>query len=137
MKAQKIILPKYHDWTIYAYYATSMYAVDEVMEKLWEIGIDATNARQAFENLSNGKLDTGLCYSNFAMRKSVLVVALSSSPAEFMNSLTHEATHACVHIASALNLDHKSEEFAYLVGDLCMEMHPVVSRYLCECCNKK
>lgn len=137
MIRQKITLPNYGNWEIYAYYATTRYAVDEIMERLWEIGIDATNARQAFENLMNGKLDTGLCYSNYTSRKSVLVVALTSSPDEFLNSLTHESAHACVHIATALGVNHKSEDFAYMVGDLCQEMYPKVSHLLCDCCRNK
>lgn len=137
MIRQTITLRKYGDWTIHAYYATTKYAVDEIMEKLWEVGVDATNARQAFDNLSSGDLNTGLCYSNYSSRKSVLVVALASSPTEFMNSLTHEAVHACVHIASALGVNHKSEDFAYMVGDLCGEMYPYVSHKLCKCCSKK
>jgi hypothetical protein len=137
MIRQKITLPNYGNWEIYAYYATTRYAVDEIMERLWEIGIDATNARQAFENLTSGKLDTGLCYSNYSSRKSVLVVALTSSPDEFLNSLTHESTHACVHIATALGVNHKSEDFAYMVGDLCQEMYPKVNHLLCDCCRNK
>lgn len=137
MIRQRIVLPNYNNWEIYAYYATTRYAVDEIMERLWEIGIDATNARQAFENLSSGKLDTGLCYSNYSSCKSVLVVALTSSPDEFLNSLTHEATHACVHIATVLGVNHKSEDFAYMVGDLCQEMYPKVNHLLCDCCRNK
>lgn len=136
MIRQHIVLHKYDDWEIFAYYATTRYAVDEIMEQLWDIGVDAHNARQAFENLSSGDIDTGLCYSNFAMRKSVLVVARTSSPAEFLNSLTHESAHACVHIATALGINHKSEDFAYLIGELCREMYPDVKHLLCECCRK-
>lgn len=137
MIRQKIVLPDYYNWEIYAYYATTRYAVDEIMERLWEIGIDATNARQAFENLTSDKLDTGLCYSNYSSRKSVLVVALTSSPDEFLNSLTHESTHACVHIATALGVNHKSEDFAYMVGDLCQEMYHSIKHLLCDCCRTK
>lgn len=137
MIRQKITLPKYDNWEIYAYYATTRYAVDEIMEKLWEAGIDAYNARQAFESLTRGELNSGLCYSNYSSRKSVLVVALASSADEFLNSITHEATHACVHIATALGVNHKSEDFCYLVGDLCQEMYPKVKHLLCDCCRSK
>lgn len=137
MIRQKITLPDYDNWTIYAYYATTRYAVDEIMERLWEIGMDANNARQAFENLSMGNLNTGLCYSNYSMRKSVVVVALTSSADEFINSLTHEATHACVHIASAMGVNHRSESFAYMVGELCRDMYPRIKHLICDCCRHK
>ena len=135
MIRQKITLPKYDNWEIMAYYATSRYAVDEIMEQLWLIGIDSNNAQRAFDNLSSRKLDTGLCYSNYSLRKSVLVVALTSTASEFMNSLTHEFTHACIHISTALGIDKQSEDFAYMMGDLCQIAFNRVSDLLCEHCR--
>lgn len=137
MIKQRFILPEYGNWEICAYYAVSRYAVDEIMEQLWDIGIDSTNARHAFDSLTRGELNSGLCYSNYSSRKSVIVVALTSSADEFINSLTHEVTHACVHIATALGVNHKGEDFCYLVGDLCQEMYPKVKHLLCDCCRSK
>lgn len=137
MIRQKIVLPKYDDWEVDAYFAVSTYYVDEIMEQLHDIGIDGKNAKTAWENISSEKLDTGLCYSNYKKRKTVLVVALTSSSAEFMNSLTHEIAHCAVHISIVLGVDYRSEEFAYLVGELSREMYPMVKHLLCECCRKK
>lgn len=137
MIRQKITLPDYDNWTIYAYYATTRYAVDEIMERLWEIGMDANNARQAFENLSRGNLNTGLCYSNYSMRKSVLVIALTSSPAEFINSWHHELEHLESHIGKVFNLDPTGEDIAYLSGELAMEMYPRIKHLICDCCRHK
>lgn len=137
MIRQKITLPDYDNWTIYAYYATTRYAVDEIMERLWEIGMDANNARQAFENLSMGNLNTGLCYSNYSMRKSVLVIALTSSPAEFINSWHHELEHLESHIGKVFNLDPTGEDIAYLSGELAMEMYPRIKHLICDCCRHK
>lgn len=137
MIRQKITLPDYDNWTIYAYYATTRYAVDEIMERLWEIGMDANNARQAFENLSSGNLNTGLCYSNYSMRKSVLVIALTSSPAEFINSWHHELEHLESHIGKVFHLDPTGEDIAYLSGELAMEMYPRIKHLICDCCRHK
>lgn len=137
MIRQKLTLPDYDNWTIYAYYATTRYAVDEIMERLWEIGMDANNARQAFENLSMGNLNTGLCYSNYSMRKSVLVIALTSSPAEFINSWHHELEHLESHIGKVFNLDPTGEDIAYLSGELAMEMYPRIKHLICDCCRNK
>lgn len=137
MIRQKITLPDYDNWTIYAYYATTRYAVDEIMERLWEIGMDANNAIQAFENLSMGNLNTGLCYSNYSMRKSVLVIALTSSPAEFINSWHHELEHLESHIGKVFNLDPTGEDIAYLSGELAMEMYPRIKHLICDCCRHK
>lgn len=134
MIRQIITLPKHRGWKIYAYYATTGYAVDEIIERMWEIGVDAQRAKEAYDNLTSGKLNSGLCYSNYRQRKSVFVVALTTSPAEFFNSLTHEvAAHLCMHIATCLRIDVKSEDYAYLVGDLCGEIYPAVKHLLCDC----
>lgn len=134
MIRQVITLHKY-DWIIYAYYAVSTYYIDDIMEHLWQVGVDAKNAQRAYNNLSSGDLNTGLCYSNKKNRETVLVVAKTSSAGEFLNSLTHEASHACVHIASATGVDLISEDYAYMVGDLCGEMYPKVKQLLCEHCR--
>jgi hypothetical protein len=107
------------------------------MERLWEIGMDANNARQAFENLSMGNLNTGLCYSNYSMRKSVLVIALTSSPAEFINSWHHELEHLESHIGKVFNLNPTGEDIAYLSGELAMEMYPRIKHLICDCCRHK
>lgn len=137
MIRQKITLSKYHDWEIYAYYAVTTYYIDEILEHLWNIGIDGSNALNAYNNLSKNSLNSGLCYSNYAKKKTVIVVAKSSSAKEFLNSMAHEASHACTHVATALHIDLRSEDYAYMVGDLCMEMYDKVKHLLCDCCRNK
>lgn len=136
MIRQKIKLKEY-DWTIYAYYAVTTYYVDEIMEHLWDIGIDGNKAQRAYRSMSKGNLDTGLTYSNYARRESIIVVAKTSSADEFLNSMTHEAAHTCVHIALASFVDLKSEAFAYMVGDLCMEIGKKTKHLMCDCCRNK
>ena len=134
---QRIVLPKYGDWVVHAYYAVSTYYVDDIMLKLWEANIDADNAKEAWDNLSKSDVDTGLCYSNYKKRETVLVIAKTSSAAEMLNSLTHECAHCCVHISTAFGIDYRSEEFCYMIGELCREMYPRVKNLLCDCCRKE
>lgn len=136
MIRQKIYLPKY-DWTVYCYYAVSTYYVDEIMERLYEIGADANKAEQAYDNLSAGDLDTGLCYSNYNLRKSVMVVGKASSPAEFFNSLVHENRHLTSHIAKTFNLPSTGEDVAYIAGNISREIYPKVCHLLCNCHSKE
>lgn len=136
MITQEIYIPKYR-WTIHAYYAVTTYYVDEIMEHLWRIGIDGQSAKKAYENLRENSLDSGLCYSNYANRETIIVVAKTSSAEEFLNSMVHEASHACTHIATAMYVNLKGEDFAYMVGDLCMEMYPKVKGLICDCCRNK
>lgn len=137
MIRQKITLPDYGNWEIYAYFAVSGYWVDEIMEKLWEIGCDGETALQAYRNLASSELDTGLCYSNYRERKSVMVVALTSSPAEFANSWHHEMCHLVAHIGKVYDLDPLGEDAAYLSGEISMEMFPKIHHLLCQDCRNK
>lgn len=137
MIRQKLTLSKYAGWEIYAYYAVSTYYTDEIMEHLWYLGVNSSNAKRAYKNLSSDNLDTGLCYSNPSQRKSIIVVAKTSSASEFLNSLTHEVTHACVHIATELGVNMQSEDFAYMVGEMCRDMYDDVKHLLCDCCRNE
>ena len=136
MIRQKIILKDYDDWEIYAYYAVTTYYVDEIMEMLWNVGVDPENAETAYKNMSASKLDTGLCYSNHKQKKTVVVIAITSSADEFLNSLVHELTHACMHISSYFGLDVYGERYAYMIGSLCREIYPNVKTLLCDHCRK-
>lgn len=132
MIRQRITLRDYNDWEIYAYYSATTYYLEEIMQKLWEIGVEPDDAQAAYNNMSSGKLDTGLCYSNYKQRKTILVIAKASSAEEFLNSLVHEVTHACVHISNYHELDLNGERFAYMMGELCKKIYPIVRTLLKE-----
>lgn len=136
MITQEIYIPKY-DWLIHAYFAVDDYYTDDIMQHLWELGCDAEPARRAYENLSSGELNTGLCYSNYKLRETVMVIAKTSSADEFLNSLLHELTHFQSHVQKAYELEKTGEDVAYLVGDVVMLMYPKIQHLLCDCCRAK
>lgn len=131
---QEVIIPKY-DWRVQCFFAVDGYYLDDIMEKLWEIGCDGSTAKKAYDNINANELNTGLCYSNARMRETVIVTAITSSAAEFAHSWVHELSHCAVHIAQASNIDIRGEEFCYLVGNLAKTLHPFVSDLLCNCCR--
>ena len=137
MIRQKIVLPEYGGWTIYCFYAVTRYDVHEIMSRLHSIGCDSSSAKKAYRNLSESKLNTGLCYSNARQRRTVFVTALTTCAAEFINSWHHELGHLESHICEAYGMNPKGEEIAYLSGDLAMEMFPKIKHLICECCRKK
>ena len=51
---QQVKLEKYNDWLIDVYYGVTRFHVNTIMDKLYEIGCDGRNAKQAYENLSSG-----------------------------------------------------------------------------------
>jgi hypothetical protein len=136
MIRQTIYIDKY-DWVVNAYYYVSEYYTDEIMEMLWELSCDSATAKKAYENLSSGELDTGMCYSNYVKKRSVMVIARTSSAAEFFNSLHHELTHLQAHIASTFRLNPLGEDIAYLTGEVAREIFPKVKHLICDCCRTK
>ena len=136
MIRQRIYLDNY-DIVVHAYYAVSQYYADEILDKMYDLGCRGDKLRMAEENLYSGKLDTGLTYYSPRHREAVMVIALTSSAAEFYNSLIHELSHLTAYIAKWDKMSFTGEDIAYLEGDTAREMFPKVQPLLCDCCRKK
>lgn len=130
MIRQEIYLDKV-GWTVVAYIAVTHFEVDEIMQTLERAGCRGRNLESAYRNLSSGSLNTGLCFSGDGV--SVLVISVTSSKPQFLNSLVHESHHLATQIGSSLGYDLMGEDVCYLAGKIAEEMYPAVGRYLCEC----
>ena len=135
MTVQDFSLPRY-GWRVRVYYAVTTYRVRDIIADLRRIGCHGGDLRRAFASLWRGDLDTGLTYSNRRTRESVMVIGLTSSAAEFQNSLDHEKGHLVKHISLAFSLDPYGEEQQYLSGEIGQRMCPVARKFLCEHCRK-
>ena len=136
MIRQRFLIERYY-WNVTAYYAVSGYHYNEIMGSLRRIGCSGDNLRSAEKNLKENKLDSGLTYSNYAMRETVMVVALASSAKQFHRALMHEIRHLQSHIATAYNIDEKGEEVCYLLDDIVDEVHDKTASLICNCCRTK
>lgn len=136
MKRAKIYIDKY-DWLVTAYIAITHYEADQILCDLRSIGCYGDTFLVADKKLNENELDSGLTYSSYKDRESVMVTALASSTKQQFNTITHEICHVCAHIAKEVGIDVYSEEFAYLVGDFSMELFPYIKNLLCNCCRKK
>lgn len=125
------------DWSVTVFFAINEYWVDEIMEELWYLGIDAENAKRAYKNLSSGELNTGLCYSNYQKHKSVVVISKTTTADELFNSTLHEFKHLSSHIAKACDLEETGEEIAYATGELAHDMWKHVKHLFCDHCRCK
>lgn len=125
------------EWDVTVFFAIDEYWVGEIIEKLWEIGIDSANAKKAYQNISSGEINTGLCYSNYELHKSVMVIGMASDAAELFNSLLHEFKHLSSHMAKACGLEDTGEEIAYATGELAHDMWRHIKHLLCDCCREK
>ena len=135
MITQDFYLPKYGGWHVKVFYAATSSKARMIMEELANIGCHGVDLVTAARNLSNGKPDTGLTYSNYHLRETVMVVSITSSPAQFLNSWTHEMLHLCRHVSTCFGLDPYGEETAYLSGTVAQKMFPVAKKFLCEHCR--
>lgn len=136
MIRQRFHIDKYN-WNVTAYYAITKYNIGEIMYNLKCIGCDGDFMRDAYINLSENKLNSGLTYSNSFLRETVMVVALASSAKQFHRALMHEIRHMQSHIATAFNIDEKSEEVCYLLDDIVGMIHDDIAPLICNCCRTK
>ena len=133
MIVQDIYLENW-DWYVRVFYAVDTYYVDQILGELECIGCTDENLKHV-EKCLKGK-NTGLTYSNLKYKCSIMVIGLTSSPAEFQNTMDHEKSHLAMHIGETLDLDVFGEEYEYLVGDIGQEMFPIAKQFLCEHCRK-
>lgn len=132
---QEIKVPEYR-WMIYAFYDTTASDLDAVMGALYDVNCDYGTAQRAYENLSEGKRNTGLCYSNYRHRLSVLVISRTTSASEFISTWHHELCHLQSHIADVCHIDKMGEDLAYLTGSIAQKMFPKIKHLFCDCCRK-
>lgn len=134
MIRQRLHIDRY-GWDVTVYHAVSQYWADEIYRHLLSIGCSGEYAKGAYENLQRSELNTGLTYSNLRDRVSVVVIALTSSAEEYINSFCHELRHLCNHIEEGCGIDSGSEEACYLAGDLAAQMYRESHKLMCDNCR--
>lgn len=123
------------DWYVTVYYAVDTFYMDDILGNLEEIGCSEKKIDEIAESLVKHQYNTGLTYSNLRGRCSVMVIGLTSTPAQFQNTFDHEKGHLAMHICEVDGIDPFSEEYQYLTGDIGQSMFPVAKRFLCEHCR--
>lgn len=134
MIRQQFQLDHADGWLVTAYYAVTHYEVDEIMGTLERTGCKGKNLANAYENLSSGNFNTGLCFSGDG--ESVLVISVASSGQQFANSAFHEVHHLASQIAQDLGWNLMGEDVCYLAGEIGQKIHPIIAHYLCENCRR-
>lgn len=128
---------KDYGWRVMVFYAVTRYDIDTVMEALHGIGCDGKFAKQAWRNMSGDKANTGLTYTNYLRKCSVVMIGLTTSAEEFINSFVHETHHLVAHIGKAVGLDVMGEDICYLHGELAREMFRACHKLLCDECREE
>lgn len=124
MNRQQTYLPDY-DWRVTVITDFTCRDTAKVAEALANTGCLGDCMLRARDNMEACETETGLTFSNAAMRESVSVVYRASYFGGFINTLTHEMDHVAKHIALACGVDVFSEEASDIAGSL-MEAQKVL-----------
>lgn len=124
------------DWKVRIYYIVTNIHAEEIMQQLVALGCSGDDLQDAQVNLYQGKMDSGLTYSNGSKKKTIMVIAKTSTPMEFACSQQHEVGHLKSHMAETYGMPQKGEEIQYLGDEIYRQMWPIAKTLLCECCRK-
>lgn len=124
-----------YDWHLKIFYAVDCYHTRDIIDELKAIRCPRPVIERAYRNMASCRLNTGLTCSSKALRETVMVIGMWSSPAEFDNSFSHELRHFTDHVADEFGLESGGEEVAYLTGEIRRELFPVNKLFLCSCCD--
>ena len=103
----------------------------EVKGAILSAGADEATADMAVDNLAYE--DTGFTFSNLDRRLTVMLMSRASSAEQMYDTIQHELKHATEHISEFYGVDSKSEEAAYLQGEIARQMFPAAAMVVCTC----
>lgn len=121
-----------YNWDIEIFIIVKNVDVDVIQDALESMDCSLLNMHRSLKLLTTG-IDSGFTYTNKDIQKSLLVVNVSSSSDEYINTFAHEKNHVEMHICEFYNIDPYSEEAAYLSGELAqLLIVPMTSGLLAE-----
>lgn len=78
-----------------------------IIETLKEINCPNIYIKEAIDNLENCNLNSGLTYSNLKLKSSVIVIGITSSFGQLINTIAHEYYHLLCHLSKVLEVDEE------------------------------
>lgn len=133
----QIIYLEDYDWLIKVYYAVTTYYRDEILDELDSIGCDKESYEKIEDMIDNFKLNTGATYTDPGKHITFIIIGLTDSVEQFVNTYDHEKGHAVSHIAEYYEMSPYGEQYQYLSGKLGEEMFCVAKQFMCEHCRQK
>ena len=118
------------DWGIECYVTTDTLQINKIMCRLRQLECSDQIMVRAYTILEDQE-NSGFAYSNPKMRKSLMVINMSTSMDEFINTYNHEKNHNEMHICDTLNIDPFSEEASDLSGYIAQSFYfAMVNNYM-------
>lgn len=129
MRSQLIYLHSY-DWTVQIFYNVPFSKVGIIRRHLQDLACHSRPLEDACLLVSQSEPDTAFTYTNISLHRTLIVLCPSSSPSQFLNTLTHELLHAVTHISDYYSIPLNTESPCYLLGSLAQVAYPVARCYL-------
>lgn len=136
MIVQNVYLPKY-EWSIKVYYAVDSYYANDILNDLLDYNPTITEYGSVKDLMENYEYNTGFAFTNNEKKQSLIVIGLTTSPAEFQNTFDHEKGHLAIHIAKYYDIDPYGEEYQYLAGEIGKKLFPIAQKFMCKHCKKE
>lgn len=124
------------DWWIMANLDIKEKNLNEVYQALLACGCPNDEAQKVCMVLS--KKNTGYTLTDYDGHYTLMFASETDTPDDMFDTIVHEIKHVVEHISSYYGVSPKSEEAAYLQGEISRCMFPAVALVVCpECHNKK
>lgn len=122
------------DWYIMAYYNIhTERELTEVADILRSVYCSAPAITEAVDVLSEP--DHGYTFTNYDERLTLMFMSKATSAEQLYDSIQHELKHAVEHISEFYGVDPRSEESAYLQGEIARNMFGAAAMAVCPKCN--
>lgn len=132
MKRTEIFLPRF-GWRVDVFIDFDCDKTETILGMMKSLGCGQKTLQEARESLEDCEENSGMTFSSRKYRNSVLVLHRQGSFKEFINTLAHEISHVCAHIAIGGGERLDEEDFCYAAGDLMGSMSEIILDYLgCE-----
>lgn len=81
--------------------------------------------------------NNGYTFTDLEGQYSLIFASETTSDEEMFDTITHELKHVTEHISGYFGVDPKSEEAAYLQGEISKKMFPAVALAVCPVCHNR
>lgn len=89
MITARIYLRRYK-WTVHCFFAVDCYYTNAIIEAMAQLGCPPNSLYKTRRLLMSRRYNQGVTFTNPHIRETVLVTGLTTTAAEFLNTLVHE-----------------------------------------------
>lgn len=123
------------DWYVMCYYdIRTPEDFEEVRKALLAAGCTERKAEEACSVLA--ARNSGYTFTNLRDHLTIMLIGEPTDPAQLYDTCQHEVKHATEHIGEFYGVDPRSEESAYLQGEIARNMFGAAAMLFCPRCGK-